>query len=359
VSEAKVPKGPRIPKVKLGGAGFGGKGLIAGVFGVIVLVAVCAGFFSFSTVVGPREFAIRQVYVGPKAGVGEDVYGPGRHFMVPGYERLHVFTRGIQVLDLNDSELARKREAAIDYYKVAPAIRIQTSEGYQVTVDVTVLYRILDPHAVLTKVGPGSLYEEQVVAKRSDKILRQTLGELNAEEFYNDRVRSTKAEYARQLLSDDLTQWGIQVWGVLIRDYTYDDRYQKAIEERKIQDQTVFKNQAEAVAAEREATKNEVLAEGKAAIDVEGERGRAEVRKINAEAQSYYRKKVAEGDLLVALAEAEGTRLENGALQQNGASQIVGLEMAKALDGTEVIIISTTGPGAVNPLDLDSLIGGW
>ena len=118
-------------------------------------------------------------------------------------------------------------------------------------------------------------------------------------------------------------------------------------------------NQAEAVAATRRAEKNRVLAEGQARIDVESERGKAEVRKIAAEADAYYRKRVAEGDLLVALAEAEGTRLENQALQQAGASNIVGLEMAEALEGTEVIVVSTTGPGAVNPLDLNALLKGW
>jgi len=144
-----------------------------------------------------------------------------------------------------------------------------------------------------------------------------------------------------------------------LREYTYDKRYQEAIEQRKIQDQKVFKNQAEAVSASREAEKNRVLAEGQARIEVERERGRAEVRKINAEADAYFRTRIAEGDLLVALAEAEGTKLENQALQQAGAGNMVGLKMAEALDGTEVIMVSTTGDGSMNPLDLDRLIGGW
>ena len=61
----------------------------------------------------------------------------------------------------------------------------------------------------------------------------------------------------------------------------------------------------------------------------------------------------------MALAEAEGTRLENAALQSAGASNMVGLRMAEALDGTQIIVVSTTGPGAVNPLDLERLIQGW
>lgn len=337
---------------RFGAGAFGSVGTLV----VLALLAVFA-LLNLSATVPPDAFAVRQVYLGPGKGVQEQIYGPGTHLVIPGYEKLHVFPRDIQVLELNNEEFSRK-ERTPDRL-VAPAIRIQTSEGYQVTVDISVLYRVVDPYKVVTEVGPNKIYETTIVQRRADKILRQTLGQLNAEDFYSDRIRMLKSEDARRLLTEDLANWGIQVWAVLIRDYNYDDRYQQAIEDRKIQDQKVFKNQAEAVAANREAEKNRVLAEGQATIDIELERGRAEVRKIKADADLYSRSRIAEGDLLVALAEAEGTRLENDALNQAGASSLVGLEMAKALSNTKVIVVSTTGPGAMNPLDLDSLMEGW
>lgn len=344
-----------LPKRRSGVGRFGLLGGIGATFAAGI--AVLIGLASTTVHVEPDEFAVRQVYLGPNKGVQKAVYGPGTHIVVPGYEKMHVFPRDMQVLDLNHYETPQSHLHGDR--RVAPAIKIQTSEGYQVTVDVTVMYRVVDPYTIVTEVGAGRIYETTIVARRADKILRQTLGQLNAEDFYSDHTRMVKAEEARRLLAEDLAQWGVQVWGVLIRDYNYDQRYQQAIEDRKIQDQKVFKNQAEAVAASREAEKNRVLAEGQATIDVEIERGRAEVRKIRAEADLYSRQRIAEGDKLVALAEAEGTRLENNALQQVGASNLVGLEMAKAMDGTEVIIVSTTGDGAVNPLDLDSLLEGW
>jgi regulator of protease activity HflC (stomatin/prohibitin superfamily) len=336
-------------------------------FGVAIagflVFLVGAASLSLTATVEADEFAVRQVYLGPNKGVQEHVYGPGLHVVLPGYERLHTFPRDLQVLDMNDSEVAHNRTSRDarqrEDHRVAPAIRIQTSEGYQVTVDVTVLYRVVDPYTVITRVGAGKIYETTVVARRADKILRQTLGRLDAEDFYDDQKRMEMAESARQELGTDLEPWGVQVWAVLLREYNYDDRYQNAIELRKIQDQKVFKNQAETVAAKREAEKNRVVAQGTAAIDVELQRGMAEVRKINADAELYYRTRLAEGDKLVALAEAEGARLENDALQQAGASNIVGLEMAKTLEGAKIIVVSTTGAGATNPLDLDQLLEGW
>lgn len=344
-------------KVKLPGGGssplklaLGGIGVFVALLGSVVLYAM------FTTDVAPDEFAVRQVYLGGEGtrGIRDDIYGPGLHFVMPGYERLHKFPRGMQLLEFNDNDITTS-----DTSLVAPSIRIQTSEGYQVTVDVTIAYRIVDPVNVIKSVGPGNLYESSLMIPRSDKFLRQKLGELNAEEFYSGPLRREKAEEARRMLAADIGSAGIQVWNVMVRHYTYDSRYQEAIEQRKIQDQTVFKNRAEAVSASREAEKNRVLAEGSAGIEVEKERGRSEVKKIRADADLYYRQRLAEADLLVALAEAEGTRLENEALQVAGASNMVGLKMAEVVENAQIIVVPTDGPGGVNPLDLDDLIRGW
>jgi regulator of protease activity HflC (stomatin/prohibitin superfamily) len=351
-----------VVRLKLPTAGFlrGGRlGTLIGVVAVLGMIGV--GLVSVAQKVGPDQFAVRQVYFGPSKGVQQGVYGPGMHLVIPGYERLHVFPQDLQVLDLNDTELKWVQGGGTmpEDYLSGPSIRIQTSEGYQVTVDISLLYRVKDPYMVVTKVGPGRIYETKVVARQADQILRQTLGRLDAEDFYSDERRVAATKEAHDLLEADLALWGLEIVAVLIRDYVYDQRYQEAIEQRKIQDQTVFKNKAEAIAATQNAEKDRTLAEGSANIAVEMERGRAEVRKIAADADLYFRQKVAEGDLRVALAEAEGTRLENAALQSAGASNMVGLEMAKALTGTQVIVVSTTGPGAVNPLDLERLISGW
>jgi regulator of protease activity HflC (stomatin/prohibitin superfamily) len=333
-----------------GGGGLLRIGIPAGVAFVVFLIV----WNTFSIYVKPWEFAVRQVLVGPSQGVENAIYGPGLHLVIPGYERFHVFPRSLQVLEFNDETM--QGSAAASY---APSINIQTSEGYRVVVDVTVSYRIVDPYKVLTQVGPGTLYESSLVRPRADPVLRQKLGELDAEQFYEGSLRRQKALEARDLLSKELAPTGIQVWSVMVRHYKYDERYQEAIEQRKIQDQTVFKNRAEAVAAVEEAEKNRVLAEGNAIVDVEKSRGNAEVSKIQADADLYARKRIAEGDLLVELARAEARRLENDALSAAGASNIVGLEMAEALENTKVIIVPTDGASGVNPLDLDRLIQGW
>jgi len=65
-------------------------------------------------------------------------------------------------------------------------------------------------------------------------------------------------------------------------------------------------------------------------VQVELARGEAEVKKLEADADLYRRKKAADGDLLVKLAEAQGTELENQALRGVGSENMVGLRMADA-----------------------------
>ena len=143
---------------------------------------------------------------------------------------------------------------------------------------------------------------------------------------------------------------------VYVRRYIYDSRYQQAIEQRKIQDQTVYKNEAEAKAATAAALKNKIVAEGAAAVQVELSRGDAEMKKLEAQADLYRRQRAADGDLLVKLAEAQGTELENQALRGVGSENMVGLRMADALKNTKVIVLPTDGESGMNPLDLRALL---
>lgn len=324
------------------------------VLGVAALGLAGCLWGSLTTYIGPGEVAVRQVYYGPGQGLQQEVVRPGLHLLVPGYERFHLFPRTIQLLEFNDDNLNTQRAVSL-----APAINIQTSEGYRVEVDVTVAYRIVDPYRVASTVGVGTLYETALVRPRADQVLRQKLGELNAEQFYSGALRRQKAYEATQLLAKELESSGVQVWSVMVRHYRYDDRYQQAIEQRKIQDQTVFKNRAEALAAIEEAEKNRVLAQGQASIEVETQRGAAEISGIKAESDLYARKRIAEGDLLVELAKAEAKRMENDALSAAGASNVVGLKMAEALQNTQAIIVPTDGASGVNPLDLERLMRGW
>lgn len=319
--------------------------LVAGVAFFLIAYNTCTVY------VGPNEVALKQVIVGVNKGISDTVYGAGVHWVTPGTERMIVFPTDLQVLTLTNDSNERSAHS-----RLAPALNIQTGEGYNVTVDATVLYRLVDPFKVQKTVGPGKLFETSLVAPRSEQILRKRLGELDAEEFYNATKRIKQAELARVDLNAELGPAGIEVLHVFVRRYVYDDRYQQAIEQRKIQDQTVFKNKAEAELATGTAEKDKIVAEGQAIVRVELAKGDAEKAKLDAQAELYERTQRAEGQKELDLAQAEGTRLEAQAQQGQGSEYRVGLEMAEALRGTKVIVLPTDGESGTNPLDLKSAL---
>jgi regulator of protease activity HflC (stomatin/prohibitin superfamily) len=320
------------------------------VAGALLLLGVAYGVCT--VYVRPYEVGVKQVLVGNKKGILPEVYYPGVHWVSPGTERMHVFPTDIQILNLtNDSNERGKAEQTVR----AP-LNIQTSEGYTVTVDVSIAFRIEDPYRVITVAGPGRLYEESLVFPRVEQLLRKRLGELDAEQFYDVKLRTARVQNALQEMNAELLPGGVRVVQVFVRRYAYDARYQQAIEQRKIQDQTVFKNKAEAELATATAEKDRLAAVGTAAVKVELARGEGEKKKLEAEADLYTRKRHAAGELAVQLAEAEGTRLENEALRGIGAENLVGLKMADVLKGTRIIVVPSDGESGVNPLDLRSAL---
>jgi len=221
---------------------------------------------------------------------------------------------------------------------------------------VSILYRIVDPYLVFTKIGPGELYIHNGIVPKAEPALKATLGELTTEEFYNSPRRVEKMEMAKEMLNKELEEKGIYVERVLVRYFKYSDEIQRNIEEKKLKDQLVFKNQAEARAAAEGAILKKIVQEGEANVSVKLEEGKAYVTRRMAEKDLYARKKRAEADLLVKLAEAKSLRLKNEALQGTGSERMVGLNMAEVLEGLEVLLLSSDGPSGVNPLDLDKIL---
>ena len=271
--------------------------------------------------------------------------------MSPGTERLHVFPTDLQSLDLTSDAKERPK----DDKRVTPAINIQTSEGYTVTVDISVLYRIEDPYKVLTTLGPGKLYEDALVIPRTEQILRKRFGELDAEEFYNVNKRATRARSAREELNAELVPNGIRVTHIFSAGTSTTPATRRRLNSGRSRTRPSSRTSPRP-SCEATAERDRVLALGQASIRVELARGEAEKKKLDAEADLYSRRQRAAGELAVSLAKAEGTRLENEALRGPGAENLVGLRMAEVLRGTKIIVVPTDGESGINPLDLRSAL---
>jgi regulator of protease activity HflC (stomatin/prohibitin superfamily) len=222
-----------------------------------------------------------------------------------------------------------------------------------VDVDVSILYHIVDPYKVITTLGPGRNFEDRGIIPKAEAALKEeSLGELSTEEFYNSPLRVEKTLKAKDLLNSQLNPFGMEVSHVLVRYFQYSEEIQNNIEAKKLQDQLVYKNQAEKRAAEEGAKLQKVISEGEAFVKVKLQEGDAYRVKRLAERDLYVRTKRAEGDLLVKLAEAKRTELKNRALEGAGSERLVGLKMADVYKGLDMIILSSDGVDGVNPLNM-------
>ncbi|MBU0676390.1 MAG: SPFH domain-containing protein [Proteobacteria bacterium] len=321
------------------------------ILAVVVVLAVIAYILLF-VYVRPDEYGIKVVRIGIERGVQKQVYNAGLTMVLPfGMQQMYLLPRGIQVLELTNSPETAAKEARKDR-----AAHIQTSDGFFVDVDVSMLYHIKDPYLVFTTIGPGTLYEDNGIIPKAEPALKETLGKLTTEEFYNSPKRVQKAEEAKARLNSELNGKGIEVDQVLVRYFIYSPEIQKNIEEKKLQDQMVFTNQSAARAAKEEAELKKIVQEGVVIAAVELEKGKAYVTRKIAEKDLYVRRKKAEADLQVQLAEAERVRLRNEALQGAGSERMVGLKMAEVYRGLDIIILPSDGPDGVNPLNLDNTL---
>jgi regulator of protease activity HflC (stomatin/prohibitin superfamily) len=317
----------------------------------LVPILLLAFFLSsFLVYINPNEYGIKQVNIGLKTGIHPTVYQTGLHILMPfGMEVMHRFPKDLQVF-----ELTNYSESAAKHARRAKAAYIQTSDGFFVTVDVSILFHITDPYKVITTLGPGRLFEDNGIIPKVEPKLKESLGELTTEEFYNSPLRVEKSELAKKLLNAELNPKGIEIDHVLVRYFVYSDEIQRNIEEKKLKDQMVFTNQSKAKASGEEALVKKVRQEGEANVKVKLQEGHAYVTRKMAEKDLYVRTKNAEANLMVKLAEAQKTELINQAYQRKGSDKLVGLSMAEVYRGLEVIVLPSSGQYGINPLNLEN-----
>jgi regulator of protease activity HflC (stomatin/prohibitin superfamily) len=291
------------------------------------------------TYVPPDQIGVRQVSYGFGKGLQKEPVQPGWRREVSSYERIFTFPRDVQAVEFTNS--AAETGAG---HMQRPAVKVPTVDGYPVDLDVTVLYRIKDPYLLASRFGLSKAYEEAVVVRFTDPMVKQFLGELLAEEFYHEK-RLIQVRALKTALTQRFKENGLELADVLIRQYDYPDTFQALTEQKKIQDQSVLTNQALAKQAEVQTRLNRVIAEGQNLVNVSTAEFNAQITGINAQKDLYQRQKKAEADLLVRTAQANGTEQINRALDGAGSAKLLRLRRGIALlEGIKGPIYITEDP---------------
>jgi len=302
-----------------------------------------------------------------KRGVVEKDFTPGWHRDLGPIDSWTLFQSTVQTLEMTRDPDRGDRKGRDD-------VQIRSADGYTVSVDVTVKYRIVkgSAHMLYQNTGSGTKYKT-IVRNEAQKICMGVFGQMNTEDFYDPGQRRNRSTEAQRLLAESLEDNFVDVIVVLIRDVQFDPEYEEKIRQKKLADQEVELNRSLAKAAEKAGETQVIEAETSRRVRVIQEEKEAEIKRmendanlqiagIMADAEKFATEKKAdadliaaqneaEGELLVKMAEAEGESLRNKAMQGVGGSTIVALEAAKNLN----IQSATISTADIDLLDLDDM----
>ncbi len=327
--------------------------ILLGLAVVAVLYATCTQYIE------PDEFAVKQVdvplpFLTGHAGIHTNVYGTGIRWRVPGCEKFLVFPKSLRVVTLHAR--GKSPEGEERFVRYEDAAHIQTSDGFYINLDVSILYRVIDPYLAVRAFGAGNLYEQNGIILQAEPTLKSTMGTLHPEDFFDAIKRVAKQDETRDKFNEFLLPRGLRVDHVLIRYPQYHEAVQARIEARNIQEQTRQKNIEEAKLAQAQGALQEVEKQGEANLSIKLMEGSNYVTRATAQMEAYRRIKGSEGNKVITLAEAEKQRMINQAYQGMGAERLVGLEWAKVLSGLETIVLPAGGPNGFNPFDVETLM---
>jgi len=242
-------------------------------------------------------------------------------------------------------------------------VRVKTRDGSDVSVDVTINYKLLIEPDVIKRVigetGTGDAYKSKWVRDYSRSVCRNELGKLTTEEFYKSGLRTDKAISDQVLLNKMLNKHGIAITSVQVQSFAFYKEYEEKIKEKKLADQEVEQQKSQADAA-RERKKKRVMERVKSKeVAIENYKGDLQTVLLKAqeesskakrgadvyyyattqkaEAEFYGRQK--EAQAILARRKAESKSLSNlcKALEGDGGKNMVLLEYVKKLSSINLM----------------------
>jgi regulator of protease activity HflC (stomatin/prohibitin superfamily) len=316
-------------------------------------VLVCATAVALGALASGCMRSTGSTEIGIKVGkvFGADaVVTPGTTvIIIPFFHDWFVYDSKTQALEMRSStdSASRRRDADGD---TDDDLEFKTRDGNDISVDVTVLYHV-DPQqapTVLRRVARSMVEVQSLVVRPiARSVPRDSLNELSSEEFYDSDLRAAKEAQALNRLAEELAPFGIVCERVVLGNYRFHTKYQDAIDAKKVADQAVNKNRSAAEAAVKEWERDLEKTKGEVGQRIAAERGKAQQKRLQADA--YFEAKKLEADAIISekTANAEGIQKLKEAMAGSGGRTMVKLRVAEALRGKRIVLFPTSD-GALN-----------
>ena len=222
----------------------------AGAVRIIAILLIVAGVLSKSIVqINAGQIGVKTLF----GKVQNDVLSSGLHFINPLLEirRLDVKTQNYTMSGVHDEG----QQAGDD------AIRVLTSDGLEVTIDLTVLYKLLPSEAPKLVRETGEDYTDKIVRPITRTKIRD-----NAVYYEAIALYSTKRDEFQQRIfksiDDDFKKRGLILEQLLVRNITLPQSVKATIEQKINAEQDAQKMQFVLLKEKQEAERKRVEAQG-------------------------------------------------------------------------------------------------
>jgi len=216
----------------------------------IALLIIIAGLLSKSIVqINPGQIGVKTLF----GKVQNDVLSSGLHFINPFVEvqRLDIKTQNYTMSGVHDEGTQTGDDA----------IRVLTSDGLEVTIDLTVLYKLLPSEAPRLVRETGVDYTDKIVRPLTRTKIRDNSVYYEAVSLYSNK-RDEFQQRIFKSIDEDFKKRGLILEQLLVRNITLPASVRATIEQKINAEQDAQKMQFVLLKEKQEAERKRVEAQG-------------------------------------------------------------------------------------------------
>ncbi|MCA9537760.1 MAG: hypothetical protein KC620_02660 [Myxococcales bacterium] len=278
---------------------------------IISVVILAAWIFpkACTTYIEPDEIGVRRSVFG---GVVPEDLEPGHNIELPLLHTTYRLDRTLHYLEFTDDPASK-----------APALELRTSGDNIITVEATVVYRVIpgEGHKIIEE-GFGASYPDKVYSV-SRGFLLEHLGQLNNDDIQSPDERERVAAEATTPLNVKLRQYHVEVpeHGVVLRRIRFQQNYEERLQAKQLyavqgqldrakQEESEAKQETDTLAKGIDKDVRIKREEWQQKIETAQAGTTVQIAEINASALSYDKNHRAEADARCAELRAEGDLAE-------------------------------------------------
>ncbi len=199
--------------------------------------------------INPGEIGVKSLF----GKVQEDVLRSGLHFINPlvDVQRLDIKTQNYTMSGIHDEGTKTGDDA----------IRVLTSDGLEVTIDLTVLYKLLPSEAPRLIRETGVDYTDKIVRPLTRTKIRDNSVYYEAISLYSNK-RDEFQQRIFKSIEDDFKKRGLVLEQLLVRNITLPQSVRETIEQKINAEQDAQKMQFVLLKEKQEAERKRVEAQG-------------------------------------------------------------------------------------------------